>query len=84
MSPVSGVNHVPGMDPDLYGERAGIRTLDLLIKSQLLYRLSYALPTGREPPSKVRRNIGRVHIPVNLKRIETAPEPGPRKGDWRQ
>ena len=26
------------------GERAGIRTLDLLIKSQLLYRLSYALP----------------------------------------
>lgn len=33
-----------------FGERAGIRTLDLLIKSQLLYRLSYALsplkPTG--------------------------------------
>lgn len=28
----------------IYGERAGIRTLDLLIKSQLLYRLSYALP----------------------------------------
>ncbi len=28
------------------GERAGIRTLDLLIKSQLLYRLSYALPEG--------------------------------------
>ena len=28
------------------GERAGIRTLDLLIKSQLLYRLSYALPSG--------------------------------------
>jgi hypothetical protein len=26
------------------GESAGIRTLDLLIKSQLLYRLSYALP----------------------------------------
>ena len=26
------------------GERAGARTLDLLIKSQLLYRLSYALP----------------------------------------
>ena len=25
------------------GERAGIRTQDLLIKSQLLYRLSYAL-----------------------------------------
>ena len=29
---------------DFYGERAGVRTLDLLIKSQLLYQLSYALP----------------------------------------
>lgn len=29
---------------EFIGERAGIRTLDLLIKSQLLYRLSYALP----------------------------------------
>jgi hypothetical protein len=28
---------------EVLGERAGIRTLDLLIKSQLLYRLSYAL-----------------------------------------
>ena len=28
---------------DFVGERAGTRTLDLLIKSQLLYRLSYAL-----------------------------------------
>ena len=28
----------------LVGERAGGRTLDLLIKSQLLYRLSYTLP----------------------------------------
>lgn len=27
-----------------HGERAGTRTLDPLIKSQLLYRLSYALP----------------------------------------
>ena len=27
----------------LFGERAGTRTRDLLIKSQLLYRLSYAL-----------------------------------------
>ena len=26
-----------------FGELAGIRTLDLLIKSQLLYRLSYKL-----------------------------------------
>lgn len=28
------------------GERAGIRTLDLQIKSPLLYQLSYALSTG--------------------------------------
>ena len=27
------------------GERAGTRTLDPLIKSQMLYRLSYALPS---------------------------------------
>ena len=27
----------------LYGERAGARTRDPLIKSQVLYRLSYAL-----------------------------------------
>ena len=36
-----------------YGERAGIRTLDLLIKSQLLYRLSYALPGGAKRPAEV-------------------------------
>ena len=30
---------------NLFGERAGTRTQDLLIKSQLLYRLSYALVT---------------------------------------
>ena len=29
---------------DLNGDRAGVRTLDLLIKSQLLYQLSYAVP----------------------------------------
>jgi hypothetical protein len=29
------------------GERAGTRTQDLLIKSQLLYRLSYALFSSR-------------------------------------
>ncbi len=33
---------------DLIGERDGIRTHDLLIKSQLLYRLSYALPRARK------------------------------------
>jgi hypothetical protein len=31
----------------LLGERDGTRTHDLLIKSQLLYRLSYALVTWR-------------------------------------
>ena len=29
---------------DFVGERAGTRTQDPLIKSQMLYRLSYALP----------------------------------------
>ena len=29
------------------GDRAGIRTLDLLIKSQLLYQLSYRLSVSR-------------------------------------
>jgi hypothetical protein len=32
----------------VFGERAGTRTRDLLIKSQLLYRLSYALVTVRK------------------------------------
>jgi hypothetical protein len=36
------------------GERAGTRTLDLLIKSQLLYRLSYALVTRRLILSEIR------------------------------
>ncbi len=31
---------------DFTGERDGIRTHDLLIKSQMLYQLSYALPKG--------------------------------------
>jgi len=31
---------------DFIGERDGIRTHDLLIKSQMLYQLSYALPKG--------------------------------------
>lgn len=29
---------------EIFGESVGVRTRDLLIKSQLLYRLSYALP----------------------------------------
>ena len=39
---------------DGVGERTGTRTQDLLIKSQLLYRLSYALPyrdVAAGPPS---------------------------------
>ena len=32
---------------DFHGESVGVRTRDLLIKSQLLYRLSYALPDAR-------------------------------------
>ena len=32
---------------EIVGERAGARTQDLLIKSQLLYRLSYALDAGQ-------------------------------------
>ena len=36
--------HLIGPDRLLLGERTGTRTQDLLIKSQLLYRLSYALP----------------------------------------
>ena len=38
------VNHC---NIECFGERAGTRTLDLLIKSQLLYHLSYALFTLR-------------------------------------
>jgi hypothetical protein len=41
------------------GERAGIRTQDLLIKSQLLYRLSYALPT----PSRRDLRGGELGLP---------------------
>jgi hypothetical protein len=32
--------------PDPTGERAGIRTLDPVIKSHVLYQLSYALANG--------------------------------------
>ena len=37
----------PQAAPEKIGERGGARTRDLLIKSQLLYRLSYALALGR-------------------------------------
>jgi hypothetical protein len=34
---------VSGLDKFLLGERGGTRTLDPMIKSHVLYRLSYAL-----------------------------------------
>ena len=46
-----------GTDDD--GERAGTRTQDLLIKSQLLYRLSYAL-ASRACLKGQRRRVNRV------------------------
>ena len=48
--PLEGLASEPPAPPNLlppnrnFGERAGTRTLDILIKSQALYRLSYALP----------------------------------------
>lgn len=36
----------------ILGERVGIRTRDPLIKSQMLYRLSYTLPHMRDTLSK--------------------------------
>ena len=66
------------------GERDGARTHDLLIKSQLLYRLSYALPRGRESRP---RNCGEHRKrprPVNRK-TPAGPElprsSSPRVGD---
>ena len=65
------------------GERAGVRTLDLLIKSQLLYRLSYALPSRWAAESG--RNIERVFDKVNPE-IDTKTDNetvfDARKGDW--
>ena len=43
------------------GERDGTRTHDLLIKSQLLYRLSYALVTRRMIPAS--ENSGPMRRP---------------------
>jgi hypothetical protein len=51
-----GCSHAPGSIQKtsqvlgIPGERTGIRTQDLLIKSQLLYLLSYALPRVRPYP----------------------------------
>jgi hypothetical protein len=37
------VAHLSGLDKKAIGERGGTRTLDPMIKSHVLYRLSYAL-----------------------------------------
>ncbi|GEM_PF-2055524 len=57
------------------GESAGIRTLDLLIKSQLLYRLSYALPWRAWLPFGSARNICRAIRSVNPKKALSAINP---------
>jgi hypothetical protein len=71
---------------DFGGERAGIRTLDLLIKSQLLYRLSYALPGGAKTPRGSARNICRRVCRVNpenaMKNSFCCISPRSPKGDW--
>ena len=70
----------------LGGESAGVRTLDLLIKSQLLYRLSYALPCEAVKHSlESGRNIGRVLRKVNPEKScfnDNFQIFHTRKGDW--
>ena len=46
MSQVRSVTYVSGPDSLWIGERGGTRTLDPMIKSHVLYRLSYALTRG--------------------------------------
>jgi hypothetical protein len=43
---IAANGHVSGADYEPTGERAGIRTLDPVIKSHVLYQLSYALAKG--------------------------------------
>ena len=43
MSQVRPVTYVSGLDMIFNGERGGTRTLDPMIKSHVLYHLSYAL-----------------------------------------
>ena len=43
MSQGRSVTHVSGLDTLSIGERGGTRTLDPMIKSHVLYHLSYAL-----------------------------------------
>jgi len=53
------------MEIDFFGESDGIRTHDLLIKSQLLYRLSYALPGAAVRPRGVGDTYAKRLLPVN-------------------
>ena len=46
MSQVRPVTYVFGLDNLWDGERGGTRTLDPMIKSHVLYHLSYALTRG--------------------------------------
>ncbi len=72
------------------GESAGIRTLDLLIKSQLLYRLSYALTHSFAVrlalPFESARNIFTSLRAVNPKNSKIVQfnrfSIVTRKGDW--
>jgi hypothetical protein len=43
MPDVGSVADVSGPDTEMHGERGGTRTHDPMIKSHVLYRLSYAL-----------------------------------------
>ena len=58
---VPGRGAVPASGRKCRGEPVGIRTRDLLIKSQLLYQLSYGLHGGG--------NIGRTPHRVNARRL---------------
>ncbi len=69
------------------GERAGIRTLDLLIKSQLLYRLSYALPVRVfKAPAEVggtyAGDLAGSTRKIALSRAKMHDCRSERKGDW--
>jgi hypothetical protein len=48
VSQLHAVTHVSGLDNGFVGERGGTRTLDPMIKSHVLYHLSYALSPRRQ------------------------------------
>ena len=57
---------------DFHGESVGVRTRDLLIKSQLLYRLSYALP---EAERCVRLEVRGTYAGAPLRSTKKSPFP---------